>query len=368
MAPYWISLLLAVGFMLLAQRPLNSVAAISRSAISARDGRVYSRWGVVASALVFIILTGFRYGVGQDYFYTYVPYFYRVRSGLGFQEMEIGYYALNYLVARFTDNPLPVFLVCSVAFFALTYAAIMRESSHPVFSVFLLFGMSYLFIYMNAMRQMLAVSILLFSLRYIEERDPVKFAACVAIASTFHSSSLVFIAAYYFPRLKITPFICLVLVSGFLLLKVPIASFVNTIIAKTQYAGYIGSIFDTGESGNVVIALNVVVLLFSAIVPKLYGGAYSERYRILLWCQLVATSIAILSGLIPLSQRLRWVFSLPSVILLPLAIDSISNIKLKFLIQLVIVVLYIVYIAITIGMWNGNNVVPYHSILMKGSL
>lgn len=153
-----------------------------------------------------------------------------------------------------------------------------------------------------------------------------------------------------------------------MLLKVPIASFVNTIIAKTQYAGYIGSIFDTGESGNVVIALNVVVLLFSAIVPKLYGGAYSERYRILLWCQLVATSIAILSGLIPLSQRLRWVFSLPSVILLPLAIDSISNIKLKFLIQLVIVVLYIVYIAITIGMWNGNNVVPYHSILMKGSL
>lgn len=368
MAPYWISLILAVGFMLAAQKPAKYEPNEDDAFFAGRDGRVYARWGVVCSALVFIFLTGFRYGVGQDYFYTYVPYFERVCLGLGQQDMELGYYGLNLLVSCFTHDPFPVFLICSLLFFSFTYAAIMRESSHPVFSVFLIFGMSYLFIYMNAMRQMVAVSILLFSLRYIERREPVKFIACVLVACLFHSSSLLFLIAYFFPRLKIGVLACSAAVLIFVALKAPIASLVNSVIAQTQYAGYIGSIFDTGETGNVIIAMNVVVLLFSAAIPKLTGKDYSNRYRLLLWCQLICTLVAILSGAIPLSQRIRWVFSLPSIILLPSAIDFIEDKRLKLIVQAVVVVLYVVYIAITIGMWNGNNVVPYQSILTKGVL
>lgn len=354
--------------MLLAQRSTEVGDGSVVKRWDAQNGRSYMRWGVVASALVFICLTGFRYGIGQDYFYTYVPYFERVRIGLGQENLEVGFFALNWIVSRFTNDPTPVFLFCSAVFFGFLYAAIMKESSHPVLSVFLLFGMSHLFIFMNATRQMTAVAVLPFSLRYIEERKLGPFLVCVALAWTFHASSILFVLMYWFPKAKINIPVCLLSVLCFFLFRTQIAGFANSIIAQTQYAGYIGSVFDTGKTGNVVIAMNTVVLLFSAIVPRLNGEEYSDRYRLLLWCQLICTLVAILSGAIPLSQRIRWVFSLPAVILLPLAVDSIGNLRIRFLVQASIVILYIVYIAITIGMWNGNNVVPYQCVFFRSGV
>ena len=360
MTPYWVSLALSAGLMLAAQR------AGGDSGVLARDGRKYAMWGVVASAAVLVALTGFRYGVGQDYLYTYASYFQRVRLGYGQQRMEPGFYALNQAVAWLTDDPTPMFLACSVIFFGFTYAAIMRESTNPALSVFLLFGMSFVFTFMNAMRQMTAVAVLLFSLRFVEERRPVPFAACVAAATLFHSSAAVFAVAYLFPRLRLTPADCALAVLAVAVARAPIASAVNSVIERTQYAAYIGSVFDTGETGLVVIAMNLVVLLFSAAAPVAFGKGYEPRYRLLLWCQLVAACVAILSGAIPLSQRVRWVFSLPAVLLLPSAIDAVGDKRLRFLVQLCVVALYVAYIAITVGMWNANNVLPYRSVFDKG--
>lgn len=368
MIPYWASIALSISFLLISRNNCRKSPQTFSGYIIARDGRGYAPWGVVASALVFICLTGFRYGVGQDYFYTYVPYFESVKAGILLPDSEIGFYALNWVVSRFTDNPTPVFLVCSIVFFGCTYAAIMRLSSHPVMSVFLIFGMSYLFIFMNAMRQMMAVSVLLYSMQFIEDRRPALFTACVILAASIHISSLIFIVAYILPLITINIPICLALVCLSTIFKSQIAGVLNSIILRTQYAGYVGSVFDTGETGNVVIALNLVVLIFSLVIPIIYGKNYTRQYKLLLWCQLISTLVAIMSGSIPLSQRIRWVFSLSSIILLPIAIDHIEDTKLRFLTQATVVLLYCIYITITIGLWNGNNVVPYQCVLFREGL
>lgn len=366
MVPYWISLGLALAFLRIARYRGFEKSNTFAICTCEKAGYGYYRWGVVSSALVFILLTGFRYGIGQDFFYTYVPYFARVYYGYGPQDMELGFYLLNAVVAWFTDDPTPVFLICSVIFFSFTYASILRESSNPIFSVFLLFGMSFLFIFMNAMRQMTAVSILLFSLRFIESKRPISFLLCVIVASLFHSSSVLFAIAYVFPLLNIGWISCACAVVLTFVFRNQFADLVNLVISKTQYAGYIGSVFDNGETGFVIIAMNVVVLMFCAIVPRLNHLGYSGRYRMLLWCQLICTLISILSGLIPLSQRLRWVFALPSIILLPLALDSIRDEKMRAVVGASISALYIVYISITIGLWNGNGVLPYQTVLFGG--
>lgn len=368
MIEYWASLLLAISFLLIGRRIGEGSlegGATGHEVIKDRGGVPYSRICVVLSACVFIFLTGFRYGVGQDYFYTYVPYFTKVYYGGGQGDLEFGYYLLNWVVAQFTSDPTPVFFVCSVIFFFCTYSAIFRESSNPIMSVFLIFGMSFLFVFMNVMRQMVAVSILLYSIRFIERGKPVLFAASLVLASLFHSSALLFAVAYFFPRLKINPSVCLLIISCSLIFKPQLAGALNTLIGMTQYASYIGSRFDTGEAGNVVAAMNIVVMVFSIAVPYLEKVEVDGRHRLLLWCQMIATVVAILSGAIPLSQRLRWVFSLPSVILLPYTIQLMSSKHLRSLIQIAVVVLYVIYIAITIGMWNGNNVCPYQSVFFK---
>lgn len=368
MIPYWASIVLSIAFLLIS-RTGDQINAQTRSGhFIARDGRGYARWGVIASALVFIFLTGFRYGVGQDYFYTYVPYFKGVRAGTILPDSEIGFFALNWVVSRFTDSPTLVFLVCSIVFFTCTYAAIMKLSYHPIMSVFLIFGMSYLFIFMNVMRQMVAVSVLLYSIQFIQDRRPALFAVCVILAASVHISSLIFLVAYFLPMIRINIPICLALVCIFSIFKTQIAGLLNLIISKTQYAGYIGSVFDTDESGSVVIALNLIVLFFSLVAPAIYGKMLTGQYNLLLWCQLISTLIAIMSGSIPLSQRVRWVFSLSSIILLPNAIEMIEDEKIRFLVQAAVIILYTIYIIITIGLWNGNNVVPYQCVLFREGL
>lgn len=365
MLPYWISLALSIVFLFASRLQTAPQIGVTSSPDTPKVS--YAKWGVIASALVFIALTGFRYGIGQDYFYTYVPYFDQVRLGFSPHGMEVGYYALNWIVSRFSNDPTPVFLVCSLIFFFCTYSTILRESSCVPMSVFLLFGMSYIFIFMNAMRQMTAVSILFFSLRYIEDRKVVPFLLCVVVASLFHASSLIFCIMYWLLRIRVTLAICCLVPLLVLLLRGPISEFMIWVIGQTSYAGYIGSIFDTGETGPINALMNVIILLFSAVVPWMTKKGYSSRYNLFLICQLLCTAIALITGAIPLAQRVRWLFVLPSVLLIPDALNCIDNKGIRFLTELSIVLLYIIYIYITIGLWNGNGVVPYQSVFFRVS-
>lgn len=340
----------------------NSVVPRSHSKI----GNASRRFFAALSATVLIVVTGFRYGIGQDYFYTYVPYFRRVCLGGGQDDMEIGFYLINKIVSIFTDNPAPVFVICSVIFFTCVYFAILKDSPSPAFSVFLLIGMSFFFVFMNAMRQMVAVSILMLSMRFIERRRLVPFVVMVFLASTFHISALAFVITYLFPKLRINiPFMaCAIL--GFFVLKNEIATGFISLIDRTVYANYVGSIFDTEETGSIVIAMNIVVLAFSLAVPKIYHEEYGAKYNLYIWCQFAASLIAILSGALVLSQRIRWMFGLPAIVLIPMTASRIPDRKLRLLVQWAIALLYVIYIAITIGMWNGNGVVPYATILFQG--
>lgn len=363
MLPYWISLALSIAFLYASRtQPLTSLgeATASRTALPR-----YAMWGVVASALVLILLTGFRYGIGQDYFYTYVPYFERVRAGFNPPDMEIGFFALNWVVSRFTSDPTPIFFICSVIFFICVYATVLKESACVPLSIFLIFGMSYIFIFMNAMRQMTAVAILLFSLRYIEERNIVSFGICIALAWLFHASSVIFVVMYWLPYVRLSLTACVVVPLAVLLLRGPLSDMLTYLISQTSYAGYIGSVFDTGETGSINTLMNITVLLFSAAVPWAMGESYSKQYNLLLWCQLLCACIALMTGAIPLAQRIRWVFALPSILLVPNALECVGNKGVRFLVGLVIIISYILYIYITIGMWNGNGVVPYQSVFLR---
>ena len=76
MTVYWVMVVLAVGFMALGQFiAVKGKHKKNQVLEAASSGEHYLTFSVVLSAFVYIFVTGFRYGVGRDYFYTYVPYF-----------------------------------------------------------------------------------------------------------------------------------------------------------------------------------------------------------------------------------------------------------------------------------------------------
>lgn len=367
MTVYWVMVVLAVGFMALGQFIVTQGKHKKNQVLeAASSGEHYLTFSVVLSAFVYIFVTGFRYGVGRDYFYTYVPYFNNVYYSGKQGRMELGFYAINYLVSRVTSNPTPVFVICSIIFFACIYASILKYSPKPTLSVFLITGMAFVFVFMNTMRQMVAISILLYGVRFIEDRKPLQFALIVTIASSFHSSAVVFLVAYLFTLVKLNAVVAVLTAGALFLSRTLIAQIMLFIVKMSSYSDYIGSQFDTGNSGNVVMAMNIMVFLFAALVPGLEGKKYSSRYNLFLLFQLAAMTMSFLSGTVVLSQRIKWLFSLPAIILLPMTLHELRDARIRLITETTVTVLYVIYIYTTIGKWNGNSVLPYESYFSIG--
>ena len=148
---------------------------------------------------------------------------------------------LNYV----SSSPILYFSFLAVTFWSLS-AYIIKKHSPDIFIALLVF-VSFRFsdFYMNAMRQGVAIAIILFSFKYIVEKKPVNFVVTVLIASLFHKSAMIFLPAYLlqFIRLdKIRWIIPFLLISFFVLRNLIFTHvFVHLISDSEQYSLYLNS-------------------------------------------------------------------------------------------------------------------------------
>ena len=340
------------------------IASILLAYLGCRNARGRSIKGAVSffSALPMILIAALRYDVGQDYLYTYVPYFEKVANNMvnDSTRLEYAYHLLNKLVVLMNGDFIWVFVICSFLFFCFTYAHIFYDSPQPGFSIFLLVGMNYLFVFYNAMRQMVGCAILLFSIRYIRKRRLIPFMLCVILAAGFHASCAAFAIAYWFARIKIKPLWALILSAAVVLGDDLIAQFIRFVASLTPYNIYFASIYDTGQTAYVMLAINAVLLCFAGLFYQ-----DSEKYRMYFNFQLAATWITYFSGKIVLFLRFMWMFGLTSIILLPMAVEQLPKERDRKLLTALMVLMYVLYTTYTVGVQNSNSVLPYQSIFSR---
>ena len=314
------------------------------------------------SALPLILIAALRYDVGADYLNSYVVYFKQVLNNMmnDANRLEPLYHLLNQIVAWFQGDYVWIFTATAVIFFVAVYAQIFQDSPYPALSVFLLVGMGYMFVFFNGMRQLVGCSLLMFSIRYIRRRRFLPFLICVALATGFHDSCVVFIVSYWLAKIRIRPIAAFVLTTALVVLIGPVTELLHYLISQTPYAIYFASIFDTGETAYVMLAINLVLLIFAS----LYYDA-DEKYRTYYNFQLIALWTTIFSGRIVLMLRMLWVFGLPSIILVPIVLEKIPRDKDRKLIAAAIIVMYVIYTLYTVGMQNSNSVLPYQTIFSR---
>ncbi len=316
---------------------------------------------IALSALPLFLIGAFRYDVGKDYLFTYVPYFELVSSVRGnYDRLEPLYHLINWVVAALGGDYFGVFAISALLFIAFVYVQIFKDSPYPALSIFLLVGMGYYFVSFNAMRQMIGCAILLYSVRYIEEKKLLRFLVCVGIASCFHVSCIVFVVMYWGGKIKIRPVWAFALTAAIILLNQAVTWLLKTIISWTKYSIYFSSAFDTGETAIVMMAINAVLLLVGSMCYK-----EDAKYQIYYNLQLAALWITALSGSIALFLRLLWAFGLPSIIMLPLAVCQLPGEKSRKLAIAAVVLLFFAYATYTVGIQNSNSVLPYHTIISR---
>jgi hypothetical protein len=335
------------------------LACLCSSTVRGRENRAAS---VFFSALPLIFLSALRYDVGYDYLPTYVGYFNLVKNNMvnDANRLEWLWHLINKALNMVNADPVWLFVVAALIFFLTVYSEIFRDSPYPALSVFLLVGMGYLFVSFNAVRQMVGCGILLYSVRYVEEKKLWKFLLLVLIAGGFHNSCYVFAAVYWLSRVRIRPLLALLLTAAVVVLMGPITQLIHFIISKTDYRIYIASIFDTGETAYIMLAINFIVLVFASVLYR-----DEPRYRAYYNFQVLALWITLYSGQVVLILRLMWAFGLPAIILVPLGVETLKEKKDRRLVMAVLVVMYFLYTMYTVGIQNSNSVLPYQTVFSR---
>lgn len=252
---------------------------------------------VIAVALMFCVY-GLRnaYSVGMDSTTTYITLFERSGKkdwnqlpdlsdwlGLeeGYEDEESSGHTRNIAiqwvmkaVSDATDGDYQVFIGVISAFIMVSFAAfIYRFSPSPIQSILLYFGLLFYSFVFSALKQSIAMAIILLSSFAIADRKPLWFILLTLLASMFHFPAIIFLPAYWISHMKLGRTYLIVLAIVFL----------ATYLLRDQLVTIMTDAYSTeiNDSSMRFLANKVIVMLFIIIMavvirpPDPEDGLYS---------------------------------------------------------------------------------------------
>ena len=357
MVIYWLASLISMGI----------TAIITKGPFG--DSLIKKRlfFSAILCAFPLIALSGLRYGIGKDY--SSYEFIYNIIGPTMSNEHQYEP-VFTYLIVGLNRLGLSsqwFIAVTSILFLVLVFSSILEESPYSGLSIFLLISMQFYFQSTNIIRQMIACSICLYSIRYIKRRRFIPFLICVILAYGFHTSGVLFFPAFflYGKRLKTRWYFGIIIVT-FVVLNV-LSGFLSSIIVRLSSKlnnGYYLTYFKTNAENRIGIVsflINLLIFLWADYSIKPKEDQFSD---FLLNMQFVAVLLSILNGSFPLIYRFRFYYAMPGIILIPKTINSKKlNYSSKIISGTLIVILFSLYIYYIEGYMNQSGAIPYMSVL-----
>ena len=322
--------------------------------------------------LILFVLAGFRsWDIGNDTL-TYVHAFMKSIDYpfLTFaSHMEKGYLIFNYVLSLISSNPQAILIVNAIIIVGAAISFVRKYSLTPFLSILLftilMFGNS-----LNIMRQFLAISIIVvYGLKYVEERRFFPFFLVCLLAATFHRSAIICLAMYYFYNLKLNyKYIlwgaCLSVVAFFLLR--PIIDVCIYIIG--HYRGYRGTILfgnETKVASVIKTMVNLSISLFCLFTYKYVYHKKNSRIQerlpaaFMVFCSLFASLLSFLSIRGTLLGRLVIYFSYFNIVSIPFFLRCYSANARRVLTYVILLCFLLYDNVVFIYRPNWNRVLPY---------
>lgn len=149
--------------------------------------------------IIFILILhdGLRWEVGTDWAAYYD--FYNSCLDNSEADFEIGYVWVNKLVYLLTGGSYTIFLILLSFFVYFSFQRLFNKYSfYPILSLLILYSAILPYLGMN--RQIIAISICLFSVKYILDRKFWPWLLLILMASLFHVSAIVFLISFFLNR------------------------------------------------------------------------------------------------------------------------------------------------------------------------
>lgn len=328
----------------------------------------------IINIIILTLFAGLRaFSVGTDVLYYMVPSFQYASLYANFNEywkvyhFEPLYAFLSYKISIFSGQNSTLFLTilaCIIIVFIFMYLKNERKYIDINFA-FYLFLWGFFNISLNYTRQLIALSISIYSLTYLLKNKEVKFTIGIIIASLFHYSALLLLILLLFKKADTFKKNSLIVLDTTVsLICLVILLTYNNIISKLIDLGIISSKYSAHLSSGIQIQWTYLLfhIVLLAILFYLIFHFVNERKE-----KIFMFNICLFDGLLSLvsilsdtSYRIELnIFIVISLYIIPRIIYEIEDRNIKLEIEILILSLFIMYWIITVLMDNEGETIPY---------
>ncbi len=271
------------------------------------------------------------------------------------ERFEPGYIIFNkllYLIAPWRQS-----IVIAESLFALTAVGyfIYKNTDDPFYAVLTYLALGILNFQMTGFRQSFAIGILMFSTEFIKKRKLIPFLLLIALAFSFHKTSVIFIFAYFFLNKKLSAFrhiiiAVITIVTGYYM-EIILKFSVDLFETDEYTVAYLGNRF----GGLVIIVVFASIVLLSVI--------YRRKQKNPLIFNAVETGvfIYILRYISIIIERVSLYYSFAAIAALPEVLNMEENKKIRDMEKIFYSLLLAAYFIYTASYSKWAKFIPFWS-------
>ncbi len=328
------------------------------------------RYQLAFVGLSFLFLVaGLRYETGVDWLqYTIdfkeIPTLKTLHFKDFFSELNPIFFSLSVLIKSIGGGIQTLFVVMQFLTSFFLWKSIKKDTEYRLLALLIYFSLLYFHLDMNLMKQAVSTSIFFYSLRYIIDKNLVKYTLFIILATGFHWSAILFFPLYFVIHRNYSTILLSSLVAFFILF--------NLLQISTGDLVYKLSLIIFGESSSITnkalfyttssvfsvkrifnigfIANNLIVIATLFFREKL--NEKIKNFNIFL--NLIILQLffyLVMYEFIELSGRLRFYTLISYIIILPYFIQIIKTLKGKMIVLTLIILYSFTYVRI----FTSNN-------------
>lgn len=273
----------------------------------------------------------------------------------GMAQFETGFVIFNKVVSLLTVNPQIFIAICSFLTISLIFIFIKNYSDIPWLSVYLFITLNYYQQSFNAIRQFLALAIVLLGIKFIQERSISKFSSLLLFTISIHTVAWTFGFAYILEKIKVTTKLIFIIfgISVFFYVNFENILWLIELFARDRYYD---RLFNVAPANGRTFLVALVMYAFCLTILQV-KKIHSQDFN--LWM----CFIALLSYLFAMKAyefvRLAEFFAIFFIVLIPNSIACINNKKLKVLVYVAIVILVLLSHLISGVLIGISRTIPY---------
>lgn len=327
---------------------------------------------VIISFMPLLLISIFRINTGTDYYVYSIKQIPQVLQGNG-QPVEYLYEKLIQF-GHFLDKDsyFWIFALTHIVIFIFCVLSIFYTKVNYRLAYIFFFISTYFNISLNLMRQSISMAIFYFALYFIYKRKWKQYIILIFIGMLFHTSIIVCLPLYFLNKLpfklmtvKNISIVCLI----FFLIAMPIRSLINIVISNIpRYAAYNGNKYDNlitglGSYFNIftwISLITLIIILFNLKTIR-SNKDLSGKSSVMLSLIILTLITSFYQPIIPNANRIIYIFLFSSFLTLPYFIELIAY-KKRFLVQSLLILLFVILFYNSIVLNNTGETLPYYSI------